>query len=90
MAKGLSLDEDAKSFAEDKSEQWNARKAFCYGIWRKVSRNLIGQVQVKNIVWDVPSAVHGLNLLLLLVYTARAPLLNNLPLRVVSEKCVEA
>jgi len=56
MAKSLSQGEDAKSFTEDKAEQWNTRKAFCYGIWRKASRELIGQLQVKNIAWDVPSA----------------------------------
>ena len=56
MAKGLSQVEDAKSFTEDKAAQWNARKIFCYGIWRKASEELIGQLQVKNIVWDVPSA----------------------------------
>jgi len=56
MAKGLSQAEDVKSFTEDKTEQWNTRKAFCYGIWLKASKEQIGQLQVKNIVWDVPSA----------------------------------
>jgi RimJ/RimL family protein N-acetyltransferase len=56
MAKGLSREEEAISFTEDKAEQWIARKAFCYGIWLKVSKEQIGQLQVKNIVWDVPSA----------------------------------
>jgi RimJ/RimL family protein N-acetyltransferase len=31
-------------------------RLFCYGIWLKVSKQQIGQLQVKNIVWDVPSA----------------------------------
>jgi len=56
MAKGLSQAEDVKSFTEDKAEQWNTRRAFCYGIWLKGSNQQIGQLQVKNIVWDVPSA----------------------------------
>jgi RimJ/RimL family protein N-acetyltransferase len=56
MAKGLLGEEDARAFAEDRAEQWNARKAFCYGIWRRGSEEQIGQVQAKNIVWDVPAA----------------------------------
>jgi RimJ/RimL family protein N-acetyltransferase len=56
MANGLSAGEDVKSFVEDKAEQWNTRRAFCYGIWLKASKEQIGQLQVKNIVWDVPSA----------------------------------
>jgi len=56
MAKGLSQTEDAKSFVNDKTEQWNSRKAFCYGIWLKASKEQAGQIQVKNIVWEVPSA----------------------------------
>jgi ribosomal-protein-serine acetyltransferase len=56
MAKGLSKVEDVKSFLDDKSEQWNTRRAFCYGIWLKTSKQQIGQLQVKNLVWDVPSA----------------------------------
>ena len=56
MAKGLSQEEQARSFAEDRAAQWNARKAFCYGIWLKGSKGQIGQLQVKNILWEVPSA----------------------------------
>src|SRR5579863_2619443 len=55
MAKGLSQEEQARSFAEDRAAQWNARKAFCYGIWLKGSKGQIGQLQVKNILWEVPS-----------------------------------
>jgi RimJ/RimL family protein N-acetyltransferase len=56
MAKGISKLEDAISFIEDKATLWDATKIFAYGIWRKSSAELIGQLQVKNIVWDVPSA----------------------------------
>jgi RimJ/RimL family protein N-acetyltransferase len=48
MAKGLSQVEEAISFTEQKAEQWNARKAFCYGIWLRVSKEQVGQLQVKN------------------------------------------
>ena len=56
MAKGLSQSEDVKSFIEGKAEQWNTRQGFCYGIWFRASEQQIGQLQVKNLVWDVPSA----------------------------------
>jgi len=56
MAKGLLQEEDVKSFIEDKTKQWNARLGFCYGIWLKISKQQIGQLQVKNVMWDVPSA----------------------------------
>ena len=56
MANALFRGEDVKSFVEDKTEQWNAGRAFCYGIWFKISEQQIGQLQVKNVVWDVPSA----------------------------------
>jgi RimJ/RimL family protein N-acetyltransferase len=56
MAKDLSQIEKAKSFIVEKTEQWNARKSFCYAIWLKSSKEQIGQLQVKNVVWDVPSA----------------------------------
>ena len=56
MAKGLSRGEDVRSFIEDKAEQWNTRRTYCYGIWHKRWKQQIGQLQVKNIMWDVPSA----------------------------------
>ena len=56
MANALFQGEDVKSFVEDKTEQWNAGRAFCYGIWFKISKQQIGQLQVKNVMWDVPSA----------------------------------
>jgi ribosomal-protein-serine acetyltransferase len=56
MAKGLLQGEDVKSFIEDKTVQWKAGRAFCYGIWFKISKQQIGQLQVKNVMWDVPSA----------------------------------
>ena len=56
MARGFADKKQANLFVEEKIEQWNSRKGFCYGIWLKESQELIGQLQVKNIVWDIPSA----------------------------------
>lgn len=48
--------EEAESFMLEKLEQWNAGKAFCYGIWRTADDCQVGQLQVKNITWEIPSA----------------------------------
>ena len=59
----LSQVEEATSFIVEKTQQGNAGKVYGYGIWLKVSKEqigqLIGQLQVKNVVWDVPSAELG-------------------------------
>src|ERR1700676_2557661 len=52
MARGFEDEKQANLFVQEKIEQWNCRKGFCYGIWGKQSKELIGQLQVKNIVWD--------------------------------------
>lgn len=59
MAKGLRDVEAAKSFTEEKQEQWNSHKTFCYGIWKKHANQPIGQIQVKNIAWEIPAAELG-------------------------------
>jgi RimJ/RimL family protein N-acetyltransferase len=51
--------EDAASFVSEKHEQWNAGKTFCYGVWRSDEPEQIGQIQVKNILWEIPSAELG-------------------------------
>lgn len=51
--------EDAASFVSEKREQWNERKTFCYGIWRNDQADQIGQIQVKNISWQIPGAELG-------------------------------
>lgn len=56
MAKGFGQVEEMMAFTEEKSLQWNDRRAFCYGIWLKDSKEQIGQILVKNLTWDVPSA----------------------------------
>ncbi len=56
---GLQSVREANCFVKEKKEQWNAGKAYCYGIWRKHQKKLIGQIQIKNIVWEIPSAEIG-------------------------------
>lgn len=51
--------EDAASFVSEKHEHWNAYKAFCYGVWRSDQREQIGQIQLKNISWEIPAAELG-------------------------------
>jgi len=56
---GLQNIEEAKSLVKEKLEQWETGKTFCYGIWRKEGREQIGQIQVKNIAWEIPAAELG-------------------------------
>lgn len=56
LAKGITDDGQVRRFVEGKIEQWNKGEGFCYGIWLKESKDLIGQLQVKNIAWEVPAA----------------------------------
>lgn len=56
LSKGLSTPEETKLFLSNCSEQWNDRKGYCYGVWIKATENLIGQVKVKNIRWEIPGA----------------------------------
>jgi RimJ/RimL family protein N-acetyltransferase len=58
MADLRSLD-DTQAFTAEKQGQWNAAKTFCYGIWRKQAEEQIGQMQVKNISWEIPAAELG-------------------------------
>jgi [ribosomal protein S5]-alanine N-acetyltransferase len=53
---GLQDGGQAKAFIEEKSKQWREGTTYCYGIWAKGERKPIGQIQVKNIAWEVPSA----------------------------------
>jgi RimJ/RimL family protein N-acetyltransferase len=56
IAHGLSTSAESAAFVADKAAQWSAGKIFCYGIWRADSHALAGQIQAKNILWNVPSA----------------------------------
>lgn len=53
---GLQDGIQAKAFIDDRDKQWKEGKAYCYGIWPKAEKKQIGQIQVKNIAWEVPSA----------------------------------
>lgn len=55
---GLETVSEAESFIATKQELWHGRKAFCYGIWNKEEQQ-IGQVQLKNIDWNIPSGELG-------------------------------
>ena len=49
---------EAESFIATKIELWNAAKAFCYGIWNSKDQQ-IGQIQLKNLDWEIPSGELG-------------------------------
>ena len=54
----VTLDE-ARLLVSEKREHWSVGKAFCYGIWLKHANEQIGQIQVKNVAWEIPSAELG-------------------------------
>ena len=56
LAQGLATLEEARSFIADCARQREARKTFFYGIWLKEPRQLVGQLKLKNLLWDMPSA----------------------------------
>lgn len=47
---------EAREFIRDCAAQRQSRKTFHYGIWSRETTALIGQIKVKNVLWDVPSA----------------------------------
>jgi len=55
----LRTSEDVASFLSEKREQWNEGKTFCYGIWDDEQGSQVGQIQVKNIAWEIPAAELG-------------------------------
>lgn len=55
----LRTPEEVGDFLQQKTEQWHSGKNFCYGIWRTEDGKQVGQIQVKNISWDIPSAELG-------------------------------
>lgn len=55
----LRTPEEVRDFLEQKTEQWRSGKNFCYGIWSRGEEKQVGQIQVKNISWDIPSAELG-------------------------------
>jgi RimJ/RimL family protein N-acetyltransferase len=55
----LRTPEEVRDFVQQKTEQWHSGNNFCYGIWRTEDGKQVGQIQVKNISWDIPSAELG-------------------------------
>jgi RimJ/RimL family protein N-acetyltransferase len=56
VARGLRTAAQSDAYVADKALLWEQRKTFCYGLWRRSDGALVGQLQVKNIAWTIPSA----------------------------------
>lgn len=56
IASGLTSLEAALDYVEDRSHRWEARTAFTYGIGPAGSGMPIGQLTVKSLIWNLPSA----------------------------------
>jgi RimJ/RimL family protein N-acetyltransferase len=48
--------DDACAFMRQKNEEWTVDASRCYGVWLKEEDAQIGQIYMKNINWDIPSA----------------------------------
>ena len=48
--------EDARAFIQQKNDEWIADGSRCYGVWLKEEQGQIGQIYVKKINWNIPSA----------------------------------
>lgn len=56
LSRGLTTPAEIEQFVFNCTLQWNERKGYCYGVWTKTPKTLIGQVKVKNLHWEIPSA----------------------------------
>lgn len=56
LAQNIHFAEDTEGFIRQQSISYSDKTAFCYGIWKMYPEQLIGQLLVKNITWDVPAA----------------------------------
>jgi RimJ/RimL family protein N-acetyltransferase len=56
LTKNLFTADEAKSYFESCMSQWNAGKTYCFAVWTRTPRGLIGQLKVKNVNWQIPSA----------------------------------
>jgi ribosomal-protein-serine acetyltransferase len=56
MVQNIVKESKATSFVNKAVEQWRSKSTFHYGIWHKPSKELIGQLKLKNVNWEVPAA----------------------------------
>jgi ribosomal-protein-serine acetyltransferase len=56
LAKSLFHAADVANYVRDSADKWNTGKEFTFGIWQKSTAQLVGQIKVKSIVWEVPAA----------------------------------
>jgi RimJ/RimL family protein N-acetyltransferase len=56
LARAVRQPMDALEYIDECSRKWADRREFVYGIWHTPSNELVGQLKVKNVVWDVPAA----------------------------------
>lgn len=56
LANGVKTVEAASAYIVASDKQWVDGAAFVYGVWVPSELHPIGQLRIKNMVWDVPSA----------------------------------
>lgn len=56
LARNILRPTDAVDFIDECSSKWSDGREFIYGIWHKTSTELVGQLKVKGVMWDIPAA----------------------------------
>jgi ribosomal-protein-serine acetyltransferase len=56
MARDILQPADAIDFVDECSRKCTNGKEFTYGIWHKPSVELVGQIKLKGVVWNIPAA----------------------------------
>jgi ribosomal-protein-serine acetyltransferase len=56
LANGVKTVAAASAYVAASAKQWADRLAYVYGIWSPSELHPIGQLRIKNMVWDVPAA----------------------------------
>ena len=56
LTKGVTQLTGAAGYVTESLENWKARKEYIYGVWCRPSEELVGQIKVKNIAWDIPAS----------------------------------
>ncbi|MFI5350790.1 MAG: GNAT family N-acetyltransferase [Elusimicrobiota bacterium] len=59
MVARVAARDDAAGHIQERSELWAARKYFSYGIWTRSGGAPVGEINFKNIDWEIPSGELG-------------------------------
>ncbi|MGD0506032.1 MAG: GNAT family protein [Steroidobacteraceae bacterium] len=56
LTKALAQLAGATNFVTESTNKWKARKEYVFGVWQRTPHELVGQIKIKNIAWEIPAA----------------------------------